>query len=132
VQYSKKRAGNQEAGPAGETGNSDRRRMGRVVHDDRGNAVVQWEEAPPDYERPVLEIESSGPPGSGQRRPGSHGVSLQDSASFDPYSSAGALERKPPQRTGNTSRTDLRKLSEWIKMMRELEQRKQGDGGDEE
>ncbi len=105
--------------------------MGRVVHDDRGNAVVQWEEAPPGYERPVLEIESGGDSGV-QRRLGSHRLSLEPSDSFDPYSSSGALERKPAQRTGNTSRTDLRKLSEWIKLMRELEQRRQRDGGDEE
>ncbi len=131
MQYSKKSAGTQEAEPAGDSGNSDRRRMGRVVHDDRGNAVVQWEEAPPDYERPVLEIESGGQPGI-HRRLGSHGLSLEHADSGDPYSSSGALERKPTQRTGNTSRTDLRKLSEWIKLMREMEQRKQRDGEDEE
>jgi hypothetical protein len=43
------------------------------------------------------------------------------------------LERKAPQSTGTTSRTDLRKLSDWIKLMREIEERKQrGDTDDEE
>jgi hypothetical protein len=134
VQYSKKSVGSQDAEPVGDSGSSDRRRVGRVVHDDRGNAVVQWEEAPADYERPVLEIESSGTRPGLQHRLGSHPLSLDDPQSFDPYSNSGALERKPPQqRTGNTSRTDLRKLSEWIKMMRELEERKaRGDFEDDE
>jgi len=92
--------------------------MGRIVHDDRGNAVVQWEDAPADYERPVLEI-------------GAEQLSL-DPSSCDPYASSGPLERKRTQGPGGTSRTDLRKLSEWIKMMRELEQRKlRGDSDDE-
>ena len=134
MQYSKKPEGGQDAQPAGDSGNSDRRRIGRVVHDDRGNAVVQWEEAPPDYERPVLEIESSGRRPGLPHRLGAHSLSLDDAPSFDPYSSSRALERKPPQqqRTGSTSRTDLRKLSEWIKMMRELEQRKASSSEDDE
>jgi len=37
-----------------------------------------------------------------------------------------------PTRTSQTTRTDLRKLSEWIKLKRELEARKQqGDDGDD-
>ena len=110
--------GTQEAGPASDSGNNDRRRIGRIVHDDRGNALVEWEEAPADYERPVLEIRNE--------------LSLENHQSFDPYSSSRALDHKAPPRTGNTSRTDLRKLSEWIKMMRELEQRKLSEGEDEE
>jgi hypothetical protein len=134
VQYSKKRVGGQDAQAAGDSGNSDRRRMGRVVHDDRGNAIVQWEDAPEDYERPVLEIESSGVRPGPQHRPRSHSLSLDGPQSFDPYANSGPLERKPQQQphTGNTSRMDLRKLSEWIKMMRDLEQRKANAAEDEE
>jgi hypothetical protein len=135
VQYSKKRVGGQDAQAADDSGNRDRRRMGRIVHDDRGNAIVQWEDAPADYERPVLEIESSGMRPGPQHRPSSHSLSLDGPQSFDPYANSGPLERKPPQqqpRTGNTSRMDLRKLSEWIKMMRDLEQRKANAAEDEE
>jgi len=93
------------------------------VHDDRGNASVEWADAPPDDERTVLEIESSGI----HRR-----LHVGDPGSCNPYSSPGPLKRKrPPQSTGGTSRTDLRKLSEWIKMMRELEQRRQSGETDD-
>jgi hypothetical protein len=89
--------------------------MGRIVHDDRGNASVEWEDAPPDYERPVLEIadDKAGKP------------SIKSDGAYNPYARDEAPARKP----GNTARTDLRKLSEWIKMMREREEKK---GGGEE
>jgi hypothetical protein len=92
------------------TGNTERRRIGRIVHDDRGNASVDWCDAPSDYRRPVLEIESE-----------SRGLSIQKAPrSFDPYS------RDTPREPQNAAapRKDLRKLSEWIKMMRDLEERK--------
>jgi hypothetical protein len=102
-------------GTTGASADSERRRIGTVVHDDRGNASVKWRDAPADYERPVLEIL------------GEHKLSIQNDETYDPYA-----RRAARQSTGNTSRTDLRKLSEWIKMMRELEERKRrGDGGDE-
>jgi hypothetical protein len=98
----------------------ERRRLSRVRHDDRGNAYVEWVDAPADLiKRPKLEIENDS-------------TELQLEApqtSCDPYSNrAGAARTRS---SGNTSRTDLRKLSEWIKMMRELEERKR-DGGDDE
>ena len=100
---------------------AERRRIGTIVHDDRGNASVTWRDAPNDHERPVLEIEGQAP------------LTLhKEERSFDPYSQA----RKPretaaPPVRGGTTRTDLRKLSEHIKMMRELEARKR-NGSDEE
>ncbi len=109
--------------------------MGRIVHDDRGNALVQWEEAPSGYERPVLEIEQTGAHRALDPRLGADQLTLDPHNSFDPYANSRPLEHKPAQKsTGTTSRTDLRKLSEWIKLMREMEQRKQrgGDTEDEE
>ena len=91
---------------------AERRRIGKVVHDDRGNASVMWHDAPSDYERPVLEVL------------GDPGLSVKsDEESFDPYA------RHPARKSsGNTTRTDLRKLSEWIKLTRELEERNRNGG----
>jgi hypothetical protein len=91
---------------------AERRRIATVVHDDRGNASVDWRDAPADYQRPVLEIA------------GEAGLSLEhEDSAYDPYA------KREARSTGNTTRTDLRKLSEWIKQMRELEERKRSDGG---
>lgn len=100
----------------------ERRRLSRVRHDDRGNAYVEWVDAPAELvERPKLEI---------QREPSGRKLELDaERHAGNPYASDSGAVRK----TGNTSRTDLRKLSEWIKMMRELEERKRnGDGGEDE
>ena len=92
---------------------AERRRIGKVVHDDRGNASVRWVDAPADYQRPVLELVGDGSPA---RNPGK---------SFTPYT------HDATRGTATSSRTDLRKLSEWIKMMREIEERKR-NGGDQD
>lgn len=109
--------------------------MGRIVHDDRGSASVEWHDAPADEERTKLEIEKSPSSGRGSRDPlGADLLSIEKPPeTFDPYQhgTAPERERKP---TGNTTKTDLRKLSEWIKLMRALEEQKKngGDGGGEE
>jgi hypothetical protein len=102
-------AGDRKADSTGE-----RRRLSRVRHDDRGNAYVEWVDAPAELiERPRLEIQSE----RGELQLEGH------DRAYDPYAShAGAAPK-----SGNTTRTDLRKLSAWIKMMRELEQRKRND-----
>jgi hypothetical protein len=93
----------------------ERRRIGTIVHDDRGNASVEWRAAPPaEKERPVLEVLGEG-----------HLTLKSEEVSYDPYSTHRTRER------GSGKRTDLRKLSEWIKKMRELEERKRNGGGDE-
>jgi len=93
---------------------AERRRIGKVVHDDRGNAVVEWRAAPANHERVLLEVQGV------QDR-----LTLKsEETSYDPYARA-----RPAKGGGRGTRTDLRKLSEWIKMMRELEERRR-KGGD--
>ena len=100
---------------------SERRRIGKVVHDDRGNASVKWSDAPADYQRPVLELveDAAGEP----------------EKTFNPYGLGGTGSATGPhgtpasnRSTGNTTRTDLRKLSDWIKMMRDIEGIKRNGG----
>jgi len=99
---------------------SKRRRIGKVVHDDRGNASVTWEDAPADYQRTVLQVAPDSAP------------ARKAEDSFNPYAH-GATRATPAgtHSSGNTTRTDLRKLSDWIKMMREIEERKR-NGGDQD
>ncbi|MBW4050338.1 MAG: hypothetical protein HIU85_02590 [Proteobacteria bacterium] len=98
----------------------ERRRLSRVRHDERGNAYVEWVDAPAELvERPKLEI---------AREPWEMQMEEERKA-CDPYSNASGSN---PKSTGTTTRTNLRQLSEWIKMMRELEERKRGGGGGEE
>src|SRR4051812_1748786 len=79
---------------------TERRRLSRVVHDHKGTATVQWYDAPDDYERVPLELQGAAAPAH----------------SHDPYMRIPEADRKrvPGQRT------DLRRLSAWIKMMRSL------------
>ena len=97
----------------------DRRRIGTIVHDDRGMASVEWQDAPAGLERTVLQVLGDPP------------LAVKDDASYDPYARHTATV--PGTAHGNTTRTDLRKLSEWIKMKRALEERKlRGDPDDSE
>ncbi len=91
-----------------------RRRIGVVVRDDRDAASVEWVDAPANYDRVQLSLEATLPPGT--KAPPMGG--------YDPYETVAkpkprqaAVDKKPATR-------DLRKLSEWIKQMRELEERK--------
>jgi hypothetical protein len=101
---------------------ANRRRLGRVVHDDRGQASVEWNDAPPNYVRPVLELEDTGRAqtrlkGARDNEPYSPGNAKRDA--FNPYQRS-ALDT----RSAGGPKRDLRKLSKWIKMMREVEEQK--------
>jgi hypothetical protein len=107
------------AGGTGESAN--RRRVGKVVHDDRGWASVEWADAPQDYVRPVLELEDG-------KKAQTRLKTLRDKsplrpAKQDPFN---PYQRSAPDAAAATggARRDLRKLSKWIKMMREIEERK--------
>ena len=109
-----------EDGADGSAESANRRRMGKVVHDDRGMASVEWLDAPKDYVRPVLELEDGASATSrlkALRDKAPPSMAKQDA--FNPY--ARSSVDSPTQ--GGTRR-DLRKLSKWIKMMREIEERK--------
>jgi len=97
---------------AASTNSSDaeRRRIGRIVHDDRGNASVDWHDAPSDYKRQVFEIEEDPRALAIQKAP----------RTFNPYETA----TLPDAKKSAGPKKDLKKLSEWIKMMRDLEERK--------
>ena len=101
---------------------AERRRLSRVVHDHKGTATVQWyDDAAADYERPALEIEGAKTPGTPLKRGLSTGsLAIEGADSHNPYMRIPEADRKraPGQRT------DLRKLSAWIKMMRSLEEAK--------
>ena len=100
---------------------ANRRRVSQIVHDDRGNARVEWIEAGQagvDLERAPLSIEQT--PSRGE--PTRLTVERSRAGGFDPYARVGAghavASKKQPVKR------DLKKLGEWIKMKRELEARK--------
>ena len=99
----------------------ERRRIGRVVRDDRDSAIVEWMDAPSDYQRVHLSIEGeSAQPNGGLKRA---------AKGYNPYETISPSKSKAPDK--RPAQRDLRKLSAWIKQMREIEARKQrGDDDD--
>jgi len=97
-----------------------KRRVAKIVHDDRGAASVEWHNAPEDYERPVLELEEPTVKRESKVRGGIEVLHIKHDSTFNPY------ENQPEGRKsqGGGARRDLRKLSAHIKLMRELEERK--------
>ena len=108
----------------------NRRRASQIVHDDRGNARVEWIDA--GYagellEREPLSIQSTPARGESARLT----VERTRANGFDPYARVGVGAQAPePKKT--PAKRDLRKLGEWIKMKRELEARRQQDDSDVE
>jgi hypothetical protein len=104
---------------------ANRRRVSQIVHDDRGNARVEWIDAGfagAPLERAPLSIEST--PARGEN--GKLAVERKRSSGFDPYARVGAAHIPEPKKQQGGKR-DLRKLGEWIKLKRELDARKGQD-----
>ena len=90
---------------------------------------MEWYDAPADYERPVFEIEGARQPATPPKRGLSTGsLEIEGGDSHDPYMRIPEGERK----RSTSQRTDLRKLSAWIKMMRSLEEAKKQRDDDED
>ena len=89
----------------------ERRRIGKVVHDERGNARLEWVDVTgkPGFDRETLTLKDV--PLS---------IQQEDADTFNPY------ERKPIDKplAQRTAKRDLRKLSEWIKATRAAEEKK--------
>ena len=106
---------------------ANRRRASQIVHDERGNARVEWIDAGyagVPLERAPLTIESS--PGRGENAKLS--VERTRANGFDPYARVGAAHI--PEQKKPAGKRDLRKLGEWIKLKRELDERKSQDDRD--
>ncbi|MEO7244895.1 MAG: hypothetical protein ABIX12_07090 [Rubrivivax sp.] len=110
-----------------------RRKLGRVEHDERGNARMEWallpEDATGSEQRLVLELLEE-PGAGGAARP--HALARVPGAAFQPYgggASAPFAQAEPADAPRKPK--DLRKLGEWLKMTRELEaRRKDGERDD--
>ncbi|HET9865304.1 MAG TPA: hypothetical protein VFP37_17820 [Steroidobacteraceae bacterium] len=111
------------------SGSGNRRRASQIVHDERGNARVEWIDAGHagvPLERAPLSIEPT--PARGEAAKLS--VERSRSSGFDPYARVGVAQLPPQKKT--SPRRDLRKLGEWIKLKRELEARKASGESDPE
>jgi hypothetical protein len=115
---------------------NDRRRVSRIVHDERGNARVEWIEVEDSrqslFDRPPLEIEDEDKP-SRAGKPVSLTVERAKPKGFDPYQRVNTAGRVPDGPKRAPAKRDLRKLGEWLKIKREVEERRaRGELDDEE
>lgn len=105
--------------------------MGRIVHDDRGNAKLEWQAVPDDRSVRLDRIELALADDATGRQPKLAVEDYRRSAGTNPYNrvaSAGATDPDATLPRSSNTRRDLRKLSEWIKLKRELDERKLDDG----
>ena len=95
---------------------AEQRRYGRVVRDDRDQAIVEWVAPPKGWEKTQLSLAEDKPVTASGTIKGK---------GFDPYESGGGnggvTWSTAPDRLKRPARTDLRKLSEHIKQMRTLQ-----------
>ena len=106
---------------------ANRRRASQIVHDERGNARVEWIDAGyagVPLERAPLSVEPTPARGDSAKLT----VERTRAKGFDPYARVGAAHVPEPKKP--TAKRDLRKLGEWIKLKRELDERRSQDDHD--
>ena len=106
---------------------ANRRRASQIVHDERGNARVEWLDAGyagVPLERAPLTIEKTPARGENAKLT----VERVRSSGFDPYARIGGAHVPEPKKPAG--KRDLRKLGEWIKLKRELDERRSQDDSD--
>ena len=106
------------------------RRLSRVVHDERGNARIEWIEESVgkllDDRTPLAILE----PDLDVRGTAAFQPKKVESG-WNPYQTVSERRAESGRGSGTTTRTDLRKLSEWIKLRKQMEERKlRGDDED--
>jgi hypothetical protein len=116
----------------------DRRRASRIVHDERGNARVEWididDEREHLFDRTALSIDGESPPAPepDKRKPGALAVERPRAGGFNPYQGVGTAGRPADKQPQRSTKRDLRKLGEWLKIKREVEERRaRGETDDE-
>jgi len=103
-----------------------KRRASRIVHDERGNARIEWieESAIRPVDRIPLAIVDEGARGGAAWSP------TQYDKGFNPYQAGTGTPGSAEPQTSTTTKKDLRKLSEWIKLQRKLEAAKRSGEDD--
>jgi hypothetical protein len=114
---------------------NDRRRVSRIVHDERGNARVEWIEVEDSrqnlIDRRPLEIEDDTSASRAGKTP-ALAIERAKPKGFDPYQRVATAGRTNTEPKRAPAKRDLRKLGEWIKLKRELEERRARGELDEE
>jgi hypothetical protein len=109
---------------------NERRRASRIVHDERGNARVEWLDIAPErqdqFERKELKIADTG-----RFKTKPMQVERARAGGFDPYSRVDTAGRPVDEPRKAGAKRDLRKLGEWLKVKREIEERRARGDDDE-
>jgi hypothetical protein len=101
--------------------------VAQIVHDERGNARVEWIDAGRagvPLEREPLSIEPAPARGDVAKLT----IERKRASGFDPYARVNTTPTPAPAKP--PAKRDLRKLGEWIKLKRELDARKAQDDSD--
>lgn len=99
-------------------GRIQRRKLGRIIHDERGTTTMEWALEDSNAERVVLQILEGPLQQAGNSFEPSYARAPDAPLAMLPYGQPDTLEVEPvaPRRP-----KDLRKLGEWIKLTRKLE-----------